>query len=259
MKVKEVIIAPGLEKDWVIKDRTYILTGNKSPLSWSIQTKHKQKKPLLWFDEEKSVSRELRYATNQNSVFVDQQDGYVTLGHVMFSDGVLTVGRTNQALQKLLSLYHPLAGKLWIELDPQKDAEDELANIEIEIDAMNLVHSLEIEDLEAIRRAEVGSSVTKMGSKEIKRDAYLLAKNNPSLFIELAQDEDIKFRNLANRAVESGIVKLTDDNTVFKWAANGKKIMTGPFDQHPYAAFAQFFKTDDGVAVLKSITAKLDD
>ena len=61
----------------------------------------------------------------------------------------------------------------------------------------------------------------------------------------------------ANRAVvEQGIIMLTDDNTVFKFA-NGKKIMTIPFDQHPYGALAQYFKTDDGVDLMKSLTKKL--
>jgi len=96
-----------------------------------------------------------------------------------------------------------------------------------------------------------------MSSKEIKRDCYLFAKGDPELFIEVAKDEDIKLRNLANRCVEAGIVKLTDDNTVFKWSTNGKKIMTVPFDEHPYAAFARFLKTDEGVDVMKAIEKKL--
>ena len=212
----------------------------------------------MYFDEDTGKNREIRYASNHNSCFVDEQEGHVTLSPIIFTDGVIFVPRAQQSLQKLMSLYHPQAGKLWTELNPQKEAEDELAFIEVEIEAMNLVHSLEIEDLEAIMRAEVGSAVNKMNSKEIKRDAFLLAKRDPNLFIELANDEDIKFRNIANRAVESGVVKLTDDNTVFKWSKNGKKIMTVPFDQHPYFAFAQYFKTDEGVQVLKSIIAKLD-
>ena len=93
-------------------------------------------------------------------------------------------------------------------------------------------------------------------SKELKRDAYKFARREPALFIELSEDEDIKLRNLANRAVEQGIINLTEDNTVFKFA-NGKKIITVPFDQHPYAALAQYFKTDDGVDLMKSLIKKL--
>jgi hypothetical protein len=105
-------------------------------------------------------------------------------------------------------------------------------------------------------RTELGSSVSTLSSKELKRDAYRFARQNPALFIELSEDEDITLRNLANRAVESGILELTEDNTVFKFP-NGKKVMTVPFDQHPYGALAQYFKTDEGVDLMKSITKKL--
>ncbi len=105
-------------------------------------------------------------------------------------------------------------------------------------------------------RTELGSTVSTMSSKEIKRDAYNFAKNDPVLFIELSEDEDIKLRNLANRAVEVGILNLTEDNTVFK-LSNGKKVMTVPFDQHPYGALAAYFKTDEGVDLMKSIMKKL--
>ena len=49
---------PKIEKNWQIKDRTYILAGGRSPLSWTIQSKHTQRKPLLWFDEEAGEQRE---------------------------------------------------------------------------------------------------------------------------------------------------------------------------------------------------------
>jgi hypothetical protein len=167
------------------------------------------------------------------------------------------VPRTQPLLQQLLSLYHPDRLNLWEEIDNVKEAVDDISIIELELEALKLVQELDVEHLEAILRTEIGSDVTTMSSKEIKRDCYLFAKSDPELFIEVAKDEDIKLRNLANRCVEAGIVKLTDDNTVFKWSTNGKKIMTVPFDEHPYAAFARFLKTDEGVDVMKAIEKKL--
>jgi hypothetical protein len=137
-----------------------------------------------------------------------------------------------------------------------QEAEDEIDVLEMELEALNLVNEIDIEHLEAIMRTELGSTVASLSSKELKRDAYRFAKSQPELFLELVQDEDIKLRNLANRAVEVGILQLTDDNTVFKFA-NGKKVLTVPFEQHPYAALAQYFKTDEGVDLMKSITKKL--
>jgi len=247
---------PSIEKNWEIKDRTYVLANGKSPISWTIQTKHTARKPLLWFDEETGINREIRYATNQRSLFVDEQDGTATLAHAVFLDGVMYVPKEDQNLQKLLSLYHPQKDELWTEIDEVKEAKDEIDILELELEALNLVHEIDIEHLEAIMRTELGSSVAKLSSKELKRDAYKFAKSNPNLFLELAEDEDIKLRNLANRAVEVGILQLTDDNTVFKFA-NGKKVLTVPFEQHPYAALAQYFKTDEGVDLMKSITKKL--
>ena len=235
---------------WESKDRNYILNG-MSPLTYKVRTTG-----LLWFDEEKGINREIRYATNQNSLFVDEQDDNVRLGHVIFEDGALYVPRTKPMLQKLLSEYHP--NKKWTEIDEQKEALDEVEIIELEMEALSKVQSLEIEHLEAIMRAEIGSDVIHLSSKELRRDAYRFAKYNPQLFIELSEDEDLKLRNLANRAVEAGILKLTDDGTVFKLASTGKKVMTVPFDQHPYGALAQYFKTDEGVTLMKSIMKKLD-
>jgi hypothetical protein len=248
--------APSIEKEWEIKDRTYVLTNNRAPISWTIQTKHTARKPLLYFDEASGINRELRYATNQRSLFVDEQDGSATLAHIVFLDGVLNAPKEQQNLQKLLSLYHPEKNQLWMEIDEVQEAEDEIDVLEMELEALNLVNEIDIEHLEAIMRTELGSTVASLSSKELKRDAYRFAKSQPELFLELVQDEDIKLRNLANRAVEVGILHLTDDNTVFKFA-NGKKVLTVPFEQHPYAALAQYFKTDEGVDLMKSITKKL--
>jgi len=212
---------------------------------------------MLWFDEDKKINRELRYAPNQKSLFVDEQDDRVQIEHVIFENGALYVPRTNVVLQQLLSNYHPEAGKVWEEIDELQEAVDDIDQIELELEALKLVQELEIEHLEAILRTELGSEVTTMSSKEIKRDCYLFAKNNPSLFTEIANDEDIKLRNLANRSVENGVVNLTDDNTTFKWSKTGKKILTVPFDEHPYTAFARFLKTDDGINVMKAIEKKL--
>ena len=209
---------------------------------------------MLYWDEEKGMNRELRLASNQKSLFVDEQDGYSTLQHLIFQDGILNVPRTEPLIQKLLSIYHPR--KIWDEIDDQIIAEDEIEDLEFELEALNLVRTLDISHLEAIMRTELGSSVSTLSSKELKRDAYRFARHSPALFIELSEDEDITLRNLANRAVESGILELTEDNTVFKFP-NGKKVMTVPFDQHPYGALAQYFKTDEGVDLMKSITKKL--
>lgn len=242
---------------WEIKDRTYILSGPHSPLTYTIASRHTGRFPLLWFDKDTGEQKELRYATNQNSPLVSEQKGQATLGHIVFKEGVLNVPKEKQNLQKLLSIYHPALNKMYAEFDATIEAEDELDYIELEMEALNAAMEMDIDEAEALVRVEVGSRVNKMSSKEIKRDLLLFAKRNPSLFLELANDDNIQLRNLAIRATESGIIRLSHDNRTFTWGENDRKLVTVPFDENPYSAMAAFFKTDEGINVFKSIEKKL--
>ena len=247
-----------LEENWEVKDRYYYLSQNKSPLTYTLSSKHTSRFPLLYFDEEKGHNRELRYATNQSSVFVDEQKGPSTLKHIMFKDGVLHVPKEQQVLQKLLSLYHPHKNIRYHEKDDIVIAEDDLKDTETEIMALNAAWNMDVDQAEAILRVEKGSSVAKLSSKEIKRDLMVFARRNPGLFISLAQDENVQLRNFGIKATELGIIKLSQDQRTFKWGSNGRKLMTIPFDENPYSAFAAYLKTDEGVEVFKSIEKKLN-
>lgn len=241
---------------WEIKDRNYYLIGNTS-LTCMLPSRHNRRKPLLWFDPETGMQEEIRYATNQNSPLVSQQKGEVTLGHIVFKEGTLFVPKEKQNLQKLLSIYHPYKDKRYKELDLVQNADNELDVINITIDALNAARDMDIDLAEAIMRVEVGSKVSKMSSKELKRDLLLFARRNPSLFIELANDENVQLRNFAVKAAEVNIIKLSQDQRYFSWVSNGRKLMEVPFDENPYSAFAAFLKTDEGVEVYKSIEKKL--
>ena len=246
-----------LKDTWVIKDRTYIISDNHSPLTYTLQSRHSLRYPLLWFNKETGEQEELRYATNQNSPLVSQQKGQATLGHIIFENGILNVPKEKQNLQKLLSIYHPSVNIKYSEFDPTLEAEDELEDIELEVLALNAALEMDIDQAESIVRVEVGSRVNKMSSKEIKRDLLLLARNNPALFIELANDDNVQLRNVAIRAVEANVITLSPDNRTFHWGENNRKLMTVPFDEHPYSAMAAFFKTDEGIEIFKSIEKKL--
>ena len=242
---------------WEIKDRTYILSGIKQPLVFTIPGRHSRKRPLLWWDEEQQLQRELRYATNQNSPFVDEQKGQITLGRIVFRNGSLFVPGRMQNLQKLLSLYHPLKDKMYYEHDVQVIATDQLDVINLEVDALIAAKQLSVDEAEAILRVEYGNAVSQMTSKEIQRDILLFAKQRSALFLNLMQDDDVHLRNFAIKAVEANIIKLAGDNRSFQWASNGRKLFEVPFEEHPYSAISAWFKTDDGLEVVKAIEKRL--
>jgi hypothetical protein len=245
---------PKKKKDtWEIKDRIYYLKGGKRPLSKMIRSAN-----IFWFDEEKGYERELKYCENQRTCLVDEMQGEQRLSHVIFRNGMLSVPRTKTTLQKLLSLYHPHKDKVFYEWKPQAVAESQIDFIELEIEALNAAKSMDIDMAEAIMRVELGSKVSGMSSKELKRDLLLYAKKNPSLFLELVNDENVVLRNFGIRATEMGILKLSSDQRTFSWGSNDRKLMNVPFDEHPYSALAAWFKTDEGMEIYSNIEKRLN-
>ena len=244
--------------DWIVKDRLYELTRGKKPLVFTVPTSHSPTKSLLWFDKDKGYQRELRYATNQRSCFVDEQVGQVTMGRIVFRDGLLRVKGEDVVLQQLLSLYHPYASEGIIEeYKPVQEAKNQSDWIEYELAALNLAKSLPIEESEAILRVEIGEGVNALTSTELKRDVLVFARNQPQLFMSLAQDDNVQLRNFGAKAVESNILTLSPDQRTFTYGESGRKVMTVPFDEHPYSALAAFFKTDEGMEVYKAIEKRL--
>ena len=267
-KTTEVAPQPTIEKTvvtqkkevkptWEIKDRTYILSRGMSPLTYTIPSRHTVKHSLLYFDKQTGEQKEIRYATNQPSPFKKEQEGEATLGHIVFSNGSLFVPKEKQNLQKLLSLFHPLKGRAYSEFSPVEIATDELDVLDLQIDAMTAARSLDIDHAEAIMRVEHGSKVNSMSSKEIKRDLLIFARSNPQMFLELANDENVQLRNFAIKAADNGIIKLSQDQRTFTWGSTGRKLMSVPFDENPYSAFAAFLKTDEGVEIYRSIDKNL--
>ena len=241
--------------NWEYKNRNYYLIGNKTPLTYTLPSRHSKRYPLVWFDEKQGYEREMRYATNMKSIFVDEQKGAATLKHVTFDSGHLYVPKEKRNLQEFLEK-HPHNGVVFKEFDPIVEAEDQFEDLQNEIQAMNMAYEMDIEQAEAILRVEFGSSVTSLSSKELRRDLLLFAKKNPELFINLANDENVVLRNFAIRAVEERIIDLSQDQRSFTWKSNGRKLMNIPFDENPYSAMAAWFKTDEGMEVYKSIEKK---
>jgi hypothetical protein len=253
-KKKTVAETPKPKKDnWEIKDRIYTLKYGRSPLSYSIKASD-----IYYFDEEAGYERELRYTSNQRTVFVDEMQGDKRLAHIIFRDGVLAVPKNKVTLQKLLSLYHPMKNRLFEEVNKVEEASSEIDTLELEIRALNAAQNLDIDMAEAVMRVEKGSEVSGMSSKELKRDLLLYAKRNPGLFLDLVDDENVMLRNFGIRATEMGLLKLSSDQRTFSWGSNDRKLMNVPFDEHPYSALAAWFKTDEGMEIYSNIEKRLN-
>lgn len=237
--------------EFELKDRMYYLIGNRKPISRSIRSSN-----LFWFDEEAGYEREIKYCKNQRTIFVDEMKGDQRLEHIIFRNGYLFVPREEVTLQKFLAV-HPHKDQLFYEHEPKKIAETQLDNLVMEVQALTEARNIDIGLAEAIMRTEIGSEVSNMSSKELRRDLLMFAKQNPNLFLDLASDENVQLRNFGIKATEAGILGLTPDQRHFVWASTGRKVMTIPFDEHPYSALAAWFKTDEGMEIYSNIEKRM--
>ena len=252
-KVKAPEVKAKPKNTWEIKDRMYYLKGSKKPLSRSIRPAN-----IHWFDKEKGYERELKHTSNQKTPFVDEMQGDQRLEHIVFRSGFLMVPKKKTVLQKLLSLYHPDKDILFYEDKPVAKAKNQIAWLEMEIEALNAAKDIDIDLAEAIMRAEIGSKVSELSSKELRRDLLLFARRNPQLMLELVTDKNVQLRNFGIKATEMGIIKLSTDQRTFSWGSNNRKLMTVPFDEHPYSALAAWFKTDEGMEIYSNIEKRMN-
>ena len=240
-------------------DKVYKLTRNAAPLSFMLATRHTRRFPLLWVDPETGINRELRYARNQASPFVDEQDGNAIIEPVVFEDGFLRVPKSNQVLQRFLDV-HPHNGIKFKELDNAKDAQEIVENINIELDAMIEARSLSISQLETLTRVLFQKDPSRVSTDEMKRDILVYAKREPQDFMSVINDPVLKLQATVHKLFEQGLIKYRNKNKEvwFATKTNKTRLCVIPFGEDPIYIVSSYFQTDDGVESLKILEKILD-
>ena len=238
-------------------DKVYKLTiGN--PLSYSLASRNHPRFPLMWYDEKKNENRALRYAINQKSPFEDEQDGNAIIEPIMFEDGFLSVPRTNPALQAFLH-YHPLNGRIFVEVDDEKDAVYEVESLDLEIDALVEARKLSLQQLETLTRVMFGKDPSTISTAELKRDILLFAKNDPRGFLTVLNDPELQFQDKIRLFFGEKLLGMrnNDKEVWFNTPTNKKKMVSIPYGEDPYDIVAGFLQSDEGIDALKMLEANL--
>jgi hypothetical protein len=240
-------------------DKVYKLTRNAAPLSFMLATRHTRRFPLLWVDPETGVNRELRYARNQKSPFVDEQDKNAIIEPIIFEDGFLRVPKSNQILQKFLDV-HPHNGVKFKELDKSKDAQEIVESINIELDAMIEARSLSIPQLETLTRVLFSKDPSRISTDEMKRDILVYAKREPQEFMSIVNDPVLKLQATVHKLFEEGLIKYRNKNKEvwFNTKTNKTRLCTIPFGEDPIYIVSSYFQSDDGVDDLIYLEKLLD-
>ena len=246
-----------IKENWVAKNRVYKLKGDFAPPLRQIRSKHTYDNHLMYWDEDTNENKELRFYASAKSPFKDDQPGKnVRVEHIYFREGYLFTERTDVALQQFLSI-HPDNGRVFEELKPEKDAEEQVVDFEARAKAYQLMADISFDELEALMYDEIGDEVFKTTSKELKRDAWVIADESPEYFITTLDDATLVNKFVARKAEKYNIISIVDGGRSVRWASNKHKICTVDVDSTPYAALAAFFLTDDGHEVKAKVLEKL--
>jgi len=242
-----------------LSDKVYKLKSG-SPLSYSLASRNHARFPLMWFDEEKQQNRALRYAVNQKTPFEDEQDGNAIMEPIVFEDGFLSVSKTNPVLQEFLH-YHPLNGIVFVEVDEQKEAEVEVADMNLEIDALIAARELSIEQIETLTRVMFGKDPSIYPSDILKRDILVYAKSEPKDFLNILNDPELQFQAKIRLFFESKLLALrnNDREVWFNTSTNKKKMLSIPFGEDPYEIAGHYLQSDEGLDSLKMLEAILSE
>ena len=242
------------------KAKAYRLKGDKAPLSYMLSSRHSSRSPLLHFNEETGVNEPLRYARNQKSPFENEQDGNAILEPIVFEDGMLTVNKENQVLQKFLSL-HPSNGFVFEEINKERDAAAELEQVEFELEAQIEAKKItkDTSKLTQICRVLMGNAVENMTTAELKRDILVYAKNNPEDFLDTLNDPMLELMDDVYQFFNLSLLSTRNNgkDVYYNLPNNKKKMLTIPFGEDPNFIVASFMKSDDGLEVYKLLKNKI--
>ena len=235
-----------------LEDKVYRLKRNSAPLSYIIQTRSSSRSPLLYFDEEQGVNRPLRYARNQKTPFEDEQDGNAIVEPVIFEDGFLRVPRTNPVLQQFLE-YHPMNGKKFELVDNKKEAQEELDEMNVQVDALIEAKSMSLEQLEVVARILLNKDISRISTAELKRDILVFARNYPKEFLDIINDSDLTLKSKCQLFMSEGVLTTRNKGKElwFNTKGNKKKLMNVPYGEDLIHVLFSYFKTDEGIDVLE--------
>ncbi len=243
---------PPLIKIDMTTDKTYRLLRGRAPLSFMIPGRSTNRKPLLYWDEEKGENRVLRYARNQRTPFEDEQDGNAIVEPIIFEDGMLHVPKTNPVLQQFLD-HHPMNGAQFEELNLERDAEAEVEQLNMEVDALIECKALTIDQLETMARLMLGINPSKYTTAELRRDMLIAVRREPEHFLTLANDPDLKLQGKILQFFSENLLSYRRNKTEiwFNGPENKKKLLTVPHGQDPVVLATSYLLSDEGLEHLR--------
>lgn len=233
-------------KNFVPKERIYVLVNGTKPISHGLQTRHKPGSPLQYINPENNETHALFFSYTETSFFKDKHKGDAKVEHVHFKDGMLKTYEHDIKLQKFLEI-HPHntknGGSIFEEYDPAKSATVKVTDFEVELEAMNLANSLSALKKDALAGLLCSDYSERWSPAELKQAIFVEAKKQPKNFVKLANDPTLEMKGVAKTALRRGIIEYR--NYKF-YNDKGDVICQVSPNQNEMDAIVSYFATGEG-------------
>ena len=243
-----------------IVDKHYKLKSKETPLAFMLPTKNSSRYPLMHFDEEQNVNRALRYARNQKSPFEDEQDGNAILEQIIFEDGFLHVPKNNPVLQSFLH-YHPMNGSHFEEINNERDAQEDVEELNLEVDALIEARQMSLEQVENVSRVLFNKDTSNISTAELKRDILIFARNEPREFLRLIKDPSLQLQGKIQLFFDKGLLTFRKNRKEvwYNTSSNKTRMLVVPFNVDPMDETTSYLQSDEGIESLVMLESLLED
>lgn len=209
------------------------------------------------FDKKSNRVREIRYCPNEPSIYTDEQSENAQRDHILFRNKMLFVPVEKPNLMDFM-MAHPgnkaNGGNLFSMVDKSRSAEEELEREFTQFEAVSMVRDKDISELLPV--AMFLGINTKRKSAEIRRDLLMDAKKNPTRFVELFDNPQVKCKSAVLQAVEFQILNEKIDGMY--WFDSNRLIITAAAGLDPVDVMSRFCLTEKGASTYDRLLEELD-
>lgn len=243
----------------------YLLVGNEKPVTKTIASRHKRSKSLLFYDEDEKRNRALRYASNQKSPFIDEQDEHAIPGPIVFEDGVLRVDKKDACLIQFLEC-SPENGVVYKKWEPELEEGTEERKAMLVLKAqVAITEASKACKIQAIKFAFPQINTEKHGDSRINTLALNAAKRSPEKVLEIVgnpldarfdlEESEDPLMDTMKIAFKNQYVQTRNNDTeiYYNLKDNKKRIAIVPTGEKVYDVFYEWLKTEDGIKLCRHI------
>lgn len=209
------------------------------------------------FDSETGKVRAIRYCPNEPSIFRDEQGEFARREHIMFRNKMLAVPYNKPNLKEFLDR-HPgnqkNGGSTFKTIDKAATAEQMLEKEFSQHEAVSMVRDKPIDELLSVAmylKIDINQK-----NAEIKRELLLEAKGNPSKFIKLFDNEQVKCRSAVVQATQYQILNAKNDGMY--WYDSNRLIVVSPVGTDTIDVATRFFLTEKGASAYERVLNELE-